>query len=501
METTEKRAAAEAEELLNLDDAVQFLGTSKATLYRLLKQGDLKGLKVGRQWRFRRADLVTYMERAPEAEPAAPTEELDTELEFFAQELSRVGARFLRPELAKLAPREDKMGILANWITLLALTSSATDFHLEPFHEGSENFLLLRLRISGALQEVSRVPFALRLPLTQRFKRLAGMDPVVTERLQEGRFSFSYDGTSYQMRVSCLPTGGHEALTVLIPKPDLLTDLDQLGLTSEDSASLRDWIRRPHGLMIATGPVGSGRTTLLYRCLQEIAGPERKTLTSEDPPDHPLPHTTQVRVDPENDVTFASALRAFAAQAPDIVLVGDLRDQEESAALTLDLAFTGRLVLTATEAGSAAAAVQWLLEMELEPPLLAKTLIGVVAQRLARRLCPACKEPVEVPASDPTLARLRQPAEEGGYSLPEGAFFFQGRGCEQCRHTGYQGQIGLFEVMSSSPSLADAILRRAPAAEITRSAVCQGTRTLIADGLRKAAEGVTTLEELLRVVR
>jgi excisionase family DNA binding protein len=500
METTENKETGPGEELLNLDEAVQFLGTSKATLYRLLKQGDLRGLKVGRQWRFRKADLLAYMERAPEAERAAPTEELDTEMEFFAQELGRVGARFLKIELAKLAPREDRIGILANWMTLLALISGATDFHLEPFQEGSEHFLLLRMRVAGTLQEVSRIPPALWQPLVLRFRRMAGMEPAASGRLQEGKFLFSYDGTSYQMRLSCIPTRGYEALTVLIPKADLLTDLDQLGLTPEDSSLIRDWIRQPHGLILAAGPARSGRTTLQYRCLHEIAGPDRKTLTIEDPPDRPLPHATQVRVYAESGVTFASALRAFAGQAPDVVLVGDLRDGE-TAALALETAFTGRLVLTAIEAGSAAAAVVWLLEQDLEPHLLSKTLTGVVGLRLVRRICPACKEPVEVPASDPTLTRLRALAEAGGYLLPEGAVFSHGRGCEQCRQTGYQGQTGLFEVMGNSPELQDSILRRAPAEELTAIAVGQGMRTVMADGLRKAAQGVTTLEELLRVVR
>jgi excisionase family DNA binding protein len=482
------RAQETSEELLTLEEAVKFLGTSKPTLYRLLGLDEIKGLKVGRQWRFRKADLVAYMERGPVAFNAAPTEDLDRELAFFAQQLSE-------PEADGIADAETKTIRLAHKIMQLALMAKASDIHLEP----TPDDLLLRFRVDGVMQETRRLPSRMKESLTAQFKILTDMDVSEKRLPQDGRIPVQNEGKDFDFHVSVVPSLYGEAMTLrILAKQDVLLGLDALGLTPEDLRQMRDLIHLPNGIVIATGPTGSGKTTLLYSCLRELADAEKKTMTIEDPVEHALPYTTQMQVNKKAGLTFAAGLRAFLRQDPDIVLVGETGDLEV-AQLAVEAALTGHLVLTALHTDDAPSAILRLLDMGLEPYLIPATVKGVIAIRLVRRVCENCKQPVDLSA-EPTLGYITALAAEGGYDPPAGTIFVRGAGCDQCRGRGYRGRMGLHEVLTLTAPLTEAILRRAPVEELRDIAIENGMRTLLADGIRKAAEGQTTIEEVLRVV-
>ena len=477
-----------SEELLSLDEAVKFLGTSKPTLYRLLGQDEIKGLKVGRQWRFRRADLTAYMERGPVAVAAAPKEDLDMELSFFADQLSE-------PEPDQSGDPEAKTVRLAHKIIQLAIQSKASDIHLDP---NADDFLL-RLRVDGVLQETRRLPASTRESLTAYFKTMAELDVSEKKLPQDGRIPVRHEGKDYDFRAAVLPSMHGESLTLrILARQDVLLGLDRLGITPEDLAQIRALLRRPNGIIVATGPNGAGKTTLLYSCLQEVAGVGKKTMTAEDPVEFLLPYTTQTQVNRKAGLSFPGILRSFMRSDPDVILVSEMRDPE-TALLAVEVSLTGHLLLTALHAGDAPSALMRLMEMGIEPYLVGATVAGVIATRLVRRVCEGCKQAVDLSAT-PTLAYVTRLAAEGGYEVPDAAAFVRGAGCEQCRGRGYRGRMGLYEVLPMTEDLAEAVLRRAPAEELADIAMERGMRTLLADGVRKAAEGLTTLEEVMRVV-
>ena len=487
-DASKQEADKPSEELLSLDEAVKFLGTSKPTLYRLLGQDEIKGLKVGRQWRFRRADLIAYMERSPVAVAAAPKEDLDMELAFFAQQLSE-------PEPDDNPDLETKTIRLAHKIMRLAIQAKASDIHLEP---NADDFLL-RLRVDGVLQETRRLPSSTRESLTARFKMMAEMDVSEKRLPQDGRIPVRQEDKDFDFRVAVVPSMYGEAVTMrILAKQDILLGLDKLGLVPEDLHQIRDLMHQPNGIVLATGPTGSGKTTLLYSCLQEVAGVEKKTLTVEDPVEFVLPYTTQTQVNKKAGLTFAGVLRSFLRQDPDVILLGEMRDLE-TAQIAVEVALTGHLLLSALHTGDAPSALLRLLDMGVEPYLISATVAGVVATRLARRVCESCKQPVDL-SGEPTLSYVAQLAAEGGYEIPAGAVFVRGAGCEQCRGRGFRGRTGLYEVLTMSEPVAEAVLRRAPVEELTDLAVANGMHTLLADGIRKAVEGQTTVEEVMRVV-
>ena len=477
-----------SEELLSLDEAVKFLGTSKPTLYRLLGQDEIKGLKVGRQWRFRRADLTAYMERGPVAVAAAPKEDLDMELSFFADQLSE-------PEPDESGDPEAKTVRLAHKIIQLAIQSKASDIHLDP---NADDFLL-RLRVDGVLQETRRLPASTRESLTAYFKTMAELDVSEKKLPQDGRIPVRHEGKDYDFRAAVLPSMHGESLTLrILARQDVLLGLDRLGITPEDLAQIRALLRRPNGIIVATGPNGAGKTTLLYSCLQEVAGVGKKTMTAEDPVEFLLPYTTQTQVNRKSGLSFPGILRSFMRSDPDVILVSEMRDPE-TALLAVEVSLTGHLLLTALHAGDAPSALMRLMEMGIEPYLVGATVAGVIATRLVRRVCEGCKQAVDLSAT-PTLAYVTRLAAEGGYEVPDAAAFVRGAGCEHCRGRGYRGRMGLYEVLPMTEDLAEAVLRRAPAEELADIAMERGMRTLLADGVRKAAEGLTTLEEVMRVV-
>lgn len=483
------------EEMLSLDEAAQFLNISKPTLYRLLGQGAVKGLKAGKQWRFRRADLRAYMEREPLTVAAPPADLLDAEIAFFAEELRRMGAAAAALPEDDTEPGSRKIDLLARQIYHLAIGAGASDIHLEP--EGQH--LRLRIRIDGLLHEVRRMPRRLHEALMARYKEMAALNTAERRSVQEGRILVPVGGKEFDLRVSCVAALHGETIVMrVLDRSSVLIGLDKLGLTPQDREQIESWTTQPNGLIVATGPTGTGKTTLLYSLLHQINDVGRKIVTVEDPVEYQLSGTVQIAVNKKVGLTFPVALRAVLRQDPDALMVAETPDVE-AARTVYEAALTGHLVLTTLNAGSAGSAARWLVDMGIEPLLVSRSLVGIVAQRLARRICPECRIPAEISLSDPIPARLSRLAAIGGYDLPEETVFQRGAGCEKCRGRGYRGRVGIFEAMPFSPELRDALLRGASAEEMESIAVEQGMRTLVADGVRKAAEGVTTLEEAMRV--
>lgn len=502
-------AVAETEGLLSIDEAAQYLGISKPTLYRLIGQGDVRGVKVGRQWRFQKASLHAYMERAPVAVAAPPVDLLDAELAFFAEELRRMGAPVAEGK-ASGGHRDDhggpggrKIDLLARHIYRVAIRAGASDIHLEPQQENGETQLRLRVRIDGQLHEIRRMPLRLHEALVLRYKEMAGMSGAERRLPQEGRIRAPHrDGErerEFDLRVSSVPTLYGESLVIrVLDRSRVLIGLDELGLLAEDQARIESWMSRSSGLIVCSGPAGAGKTTLVYSLLHQVNDVGRKILTVEDPVKYQIGGVVQIGVNRKAGLGYAQALRAALRQDPDILFVAETVDAE-TAGLVQEAAITGHLVLTTLPVDGAAEAARWLVDVGLDPLLVARNLIGIVSQRLARRICPGCGEPAELPPSDPVLAHLRRLAAQGGYSVPENVTFQEGRGCEQCRNRGYLGRVGVFEVMDFTPPLADALLRGAAVEEMETIAAGQGMSTLLADALRKAAAGVTTVEEAMRV--
>src|SRR5579884_585466 len=491
-------ASSGEEELLTLDEAVQFLGTSKPTLYRWLAQGEVRGLKVGKQWRFRKSDLVAYLERDPLAVATAPAEALDAELAFFAGELERVGAKLPEDAGDATDSKEGKLDRLIRQISLLAIASRASDIHLEPIRRGEEAYVWLRIRIDGVLHEIRRIPMILHEALMVRFKLMANMDPAERKLPQDGRFPFSYGSEHFVFYAATIPTAYGEALTVrIVVKADTLMSLEQIGIPAHHP--LRNWIRQPNGVILCVGPRGSGKTTTLYGCIHEIAAPDRKTFLVEQQIEYTVPSTTALPINERAGMTRAAALRAIWRQDPDVILVDDLPDVE-TARMVPELALTGHLVLGQMQANTAVEAALRLVALGVEPLAVSISLLGIVAQRLVRKICPDCKEPALLASSSFLFAQAQQLAAAGGYEIPENATFYRGRGCDKCRHTGYRGRTALYEALEWNQALTEALLRRASAEELTDIAVAHGMRTLMADGARKAVEGMTTLDEVLRTV-
>lgn len=484
-----QQAATDKDQMLTLDEAVQFLGTSKPTMHRLLRQGDIQGLKVGRQWRFRKADLIAHLERRPPAVALAATEDMDAELQFFAEKLAATG--WQKPATTD---EDEKIVRLVNAIIALALHEKASDIHLD----AKRDAVTIRNRIDGLLREVRTMPGRLHQPLVDRFKMMSSMDITEKRLPQDGSIHISFNKSDFVLRVASMPSSYGEAITIrILYRSSGVPSHELLDFAAEDWQKIEGWLHQPYGLILMTGPMGSGKTTVLSSCLSEIAGPENKTVSIEDPVEYQLPNVTQTFVNEKAGLTFAVGLRAMLRSDPDIIMIGEMRDLEV-AQLAHQAALTGHLVLSTLTTISAAGTILRLLDMGLESFLLTQAVIGITSQRLARGICPDCKEVGEV--SPALLERVRPLAEAGGYAMPDNATFMRGQGCPKCRQTGYHGRKAIYEVLQWSPVLTEATLRRVGEKELTEIAVAGGMKTLLADGVRKAVEGITTLDEVLRVV-
>ena len=376
---------------------------------------------------------------------------------------------------------------LVNLIISSALRERASDIHLVPF----EDTIQLRYRIDGLLQEKPPPPKQLHAALVSRIKIMADMNIAERYMPQDGHIQIHHRGLRVDIRVGTLPTIYGEGMVLrLLEKGTKVLTIQELGLDEERAALLARLVEKPHGLFLATGPTGSGKTTTLYSILQGIYTPELKILTIEDPVEYELPGVAQIPVRPSRGFTFANGLRSILRQDPDVVMVGEIRDAE-TAEIAIRAALTGHQVFSTLHTNDATGAVTRLLDMGVEAFLISSSLDGVVAQRLVRRICPACR--VESPVTPTVRDKL-----EALSGQPLDHTYYHGRGCEECRGTGCRGRIGIFELLPITPELRELILQKRSNAEL-RAKANKTMLTMHQDALQKAAAGLTSLEEILRV--
>ncbi len=379
---------------------------------------------------------------------------------------------------------------LVNAIILEALKRGASDIHVEPF----EKELRIRYRIDGVLHVVARYQPEIKDAVVARFKVLSNMDIAEKRLPQDGRMRARFKGRDIDFRVSTVPTiYGEKVVLRILDKGGLKLDLSELGLEDREYELLKKAIFSPYGMVLVTGPTGSGKTTTLYSSLLTVNTPEVNIMTVEDPVEYNLYGINQVQVKPEIGLTFARALRAFLRQDPDIIMVGEIRDTE-TAEIAIEAALTGHLVFSTLHTNDAPSTVTRLIDMGIENFLVSSSIILVIAQRLARRICPYCKEEFAYP---------KEVLKEVGFSDEEilSLKTYRGKGCEKCDYTGYKGRVALYEVMEMVSEIRDAVVKGKNADEIRKLAVKHGMRTLREVGKIKVSKGVTTPEEVLRVTR
>ncbi len=369
-----------------------------------------------------------------------------------------------------------------------AYDSRASDIHIEPKREYAQ----IRFRIDGVLHEIQRVPKLVNLAVTSRLKTMCRMDIAEKRRPQDGRIKTEREGKEIELRVSTLPTAFGEKVVMRIFDPDILIrDLSGLGFYEDELRTFGEWIKRPHGIILVTGPTGSGKTVTLYSALKFLYTPEINIVTIEDPVEMVYDDFNQTAVQNKIGITFASALRTILRQDPDIIMVGEIRDAE-TAQNAVQAALTGHLVFSTLHTNDAASSVTRLLDLGIQPFLISSTLIGTMAQRLLRKICEDCKQNRPLTVEEAGMLNLQAP--QGKRIIVK-----EGGGCIRCRTTGYYGRTGIFELLPVDSSIRDAIDRADDFVKIKEMAVKRGMRTLRQSALRKLAEGSTTFEEVIRV--
>jgi len=367
---------------------------------------------------------------------------------------------------------------LVNLLIVKAVQEGASDIHIEP----EEETLRTRVRIDGMLREVPSPPKHLHSAIVSRIKILANLDIAERRTPQDGRFNLKMEGKQIDIRVSCYPTiYGENVVLRLLNVSGALLRLSELGFSERVLSAYNELVKKPWGMILVTGPTGSGKTTTLYASLDKINSAEKNILTIEDPVEYRLSGIRQSQVHPKAQLTFASGLRSILRQDPDVIMVGEIRDRE-TAEIAIQAALTGHLVLSTLHTNDAAGAATRLVEMDVEPFLVSSSVVGILAQRLVRRICEGCKE--------------KGTGKQGG-----GREEFYGKGCPRCMNTGYKGRIGIFELLVLDEKIRELIVSKSSAEEIRRYARSHGMTPIREDGLRRVLEGLTTLEEVVRVTQ
>jgi general secretion pathway protein E len=371
-----------------------------------------------------------------------------------------------------------------------ASEARASDIHIEP----AEDCVRVRYRIDGALIDVETLPAHLKLPLVSRIKVMASLDIAERRLPQDGRLRVAVRGHEIDLRIATSPTiHGESVVMRILDRSSLSLDFKTLGFEDDVLEQFLHVLKQPHGIVLVTGPTGSGKTTTLYASLAAINSPDRKILTIEDPIEYRLAGINQTQVKPQIGLTFAAALRSFLRQDPDVMMVGEIRDLE-TAEVAIQSALTGHTILSTLHTNSAAASVTRLIDMRVEPFLITSTLNAVLAQRLVRRLCPKCRE-----MHEPTPGFLESLLP--GTDVSSVKQLYRPKGCDACGHTGFRGRLAVMELLRVDEEISGLILARCEAREVQRSAVSHGMRTMLADGLLKSQKGLTTIEEVLRATR
>jgi general secretion pathway protein E len=379
---------------------------------------------------------------------------------------------------------------LVNLVLAQAIKDRSSDIHIEPY----ANSLKIRYRIDGMLYNLLNLPRRIQSSLVSRIKIMAKLNIAEKRLPQDGRIEVKIGDKSVDIRVSVIPTAfGERVVLRLLDKSQALLTLSDLGLDEAKVAQFDRLIKSPYGIVLVTGPTGSGKTTSLYAALSKINSPSINIITIEDPIEYQIEGIGQIQVNPKIDLTFANALRSIVRQDPDVILVGEVRDRE-TAEIAIQSSLTGHLVFSTLHTNDAASAITRLIDMGIEPFLVASSVIAIVAQRLVRVLCPRCKEAYEPDTESLIDAGIPRNAVNG-------RSIYRRKGCNACMNTGYRGRTGIFEIMIMDEGVKKLILRTSDSNQINDEAVRNGMSTLVQDGARKVLEGVTTIEEVLRVTR
>ena len=407
------------------------------------------------------------------------------------EEIADLAAAKDEEEVVAIGDEDVPVVRLVNQIIREAVHDNASDIHIEP---GPHN-VRIRYRVDGVLHEVATVPVSARAGLLSRIKVMAEMDIAERRRPQDGRIGILIDGRMIDMRVATLPTPFGETVVIrLLNHEAVQPTVEDLGMREHHRAMLEHFLSKPYGEILVSGPTGSGKSTTLYACLQQLNSVDRKIITIEDPIELQIEGVTQMAVNPHIGLTFVTLLRTVLRADPDVVMVGEIRDPE-TAGIATRAALTGHLVLSSIHTNDAPSALTRLSDMEVAPFIASSALIGVVAQRLVRKLCPACKEPVKV-----TKAYLSAFRVEPGEITARTVYQAHEEGCDECFGTGYRGRTGIFEIMVMDEELERLFIAEAPSEAIRVAALAAGMETLRQDAFLKVCAGITSLDEVMRVI-
>jgi len=482
--------------LVDMDQAIELLKTTRSTFYRWLRSGKIKGMKVGRQWRFYREEIDRFLKgEEPQIELPADIKPL---IQVLKSRVEEYGAHDVAP------PESTDVFRAVSLMIRLGEAMTSSDVHLEPHgRPGSDGGVVsLRYRVDGVLHPVAEIDIRLLPAIIEQWKKLAACDVHEKRKPQYGRIAvrLSDTGKHLDIRVSFLPSALGESLTARVLDPDIAASLELEKI--ETSAGVKEKyveaLSRPWGLIIVNGPTGCGKTTTLYAGLNHISGPGRKIITIEDPVEYLLPWCLQIPINPDAGVTFQSAIIGALRSAPNVITVGEIRDPG-TADLCLSAALTGHLVMTTLHTPDSTGALKRLAELRADPFKISEATNLILSQRLVRLLCKECGEPEEPKSSH--LRRAEETARDGNLDWSRLPNKFRGpRGCSKCVNTGFRGRAAVAEALEITPPLYEALENGASAKELRAVAVREGLVTLQAEGVRLAAEGRTSLEEALRVV-
>ncbi len=484
--------------VIDMEEAIRMLKVSRPTFYRWLRSGKVKGMKVGRQWRFYREDIERFMKgEAPRIDLPVNIGPL---VRMLAEKVKKYG-------WVSGAGGEEDIELAVNQILFLGMSMGASDIHIATRQSaGGGAVTMLQFRIDGVLQEIAGIDSRLLPPIVERLKYMAECDIREKRKPQDGRILINFlkpgeTGPEKQvdLRVCFLSAALGEAVTIrILDSSAVMLDLDRIDYSERDRARIDSALAQAWGVIIVSGATGSGKTTVLYSCLNSIARPEVKTLTVEDPVEYILPWATQVQVSQEAGVTFPRAVRACLRADPDVIMIGEIRDSE-TLNMTMQVAMTGHLVLTTLHRDGAVKALGRMVDIGIDPFIIADATKLILSQRLIRKLCPHCS--VEETPPQHHLDKAAALAREGGLdwdSLPRK--FRKRVGCEKCNRIGYRRRTVIAETLEMTPEIGNALRNNAANEEIAALAVRQGMTTMAADGIRRAANGETSLEEVFRVV-
>jgi general secretion pathway protein E len=414
------------------------------------------------------------------------------------EDLSSVATEFESPRDLLELTEEAPIIRLLNALLLQAVKEKASDIHVEPYEKDLE----VRMRIDGILHRVLSPPKIIQDALISRVKIMANLDIAEKRLPQDGRIRLLIGARDIDIRVSVVPTSyGERAVLRLLDRRQGLIGLNEVGLDEKDTRHVQELLVRTNGIVLVTGPTGSGKTTTLYAALNRIHTEEKNIITVEDPVEYQLKGVGQIHVNPRIGLTFASGLRSILRQDPDVIMVGEIRDYE-TAEIAIQASLTGHLVLSTLHTNDSASAITRLVDMGVEPFLVSSSLVAVLAQRLVRTICPYCREPYEPTDAERSYfsgsTPLKPPLSKGEM---KGWQLYRGRGCEKCRESGYLGRTGIFEILYVTPEIREMITSRKDSQLIKDHAVSKGMKTLYMDGLNKVMNGDTTLQEVLRVIQ